>query len=138
MEWKIEVKDLLRFTKATENHFPLFLKYASDTSDPDIKGKLAVVTLDANSVFERYIADLGFCSLEEAGLESKQQTRSLLARIEHLHGAANETKKGIDFVSGLDFGTLQEELVEIFLYCLDQDLNYVVNRLREIALFETL
>ena len=138
MEWKIEVKDLLRFTKATENHFPLFLKYASDTSDPDVKGKLAVVTLDANSVFERYIADLGFCSLEEAGLESKQQTRSLLARIEHLHGAANETKKGIDFVSGLDFGTLQEELVEIFLYCLDQDLNYVVNRLREIALFETL
>ena len=138
MEWKIEVEDLLRFTKSTENHFPLFMKYASDTSDPDEKGKLAVVTLDANSVLERYIADLGFCSLEKVELESKQQTRSLLARIEHLHGAAKEIKKGSDFVSGLDLGKLQEELVEIFLYCLDQDLNYFVNRLRETALFETL
>lgn len=62
MEWKIEVEDLLRFTKSAENHFPLFTKYASDTSDPEVKGTLAVVTLDANCVFERYVADLGFCS----------------------------------------------------------------------------
>jgi len=138
MEWKIEDEDFLHFTRSTENHFRIFMRYAENFSDPNVKSKLAIVTVDANIVFERYIADLGFNSLEEINAVSRLQNRSLLDRVEHLHGGANETRKDIDFVSGLQLGKLQAELVEIFLYCLDQDWNYIINRFREIALFETL
>ena len=138
MEWKLEDHDLIRFLESTENHFRVFMKFAEDISDPSVKNKLAVVTIDANSAFEKYIADLGFSSREEIDAKSKEETRSLLARIEHLHGAATTTKKSRDFVSGLDLGKLQERMVETFLYCLDQDWNYFIDRLKDIATFETL
>jgi len=98
MEWKIEDEDFLHFTRSTENHFRIFMRYAENFSDPNVKSKLAIVTVDANIVFERYIADLGFNSLDEINAVSRLQNRSLLDRVEHLHGGANETRKDIDFV----------------------------------------
>ena len=138
MEWKIEIDDLFRFAKSNENRFPIFMKFSQDTDDPVMKSKLAIITLDANSAFQRHIADLGFSSREEINTKSRQQTRSFVNRLEHLHGAANEAKKGRDFVSGLDLGKLQEDLVEVFLYCVDHDWNYVLGEYERIAMFETL
>lgn len=138
MEWKIEAHDLIRFLESSENHFRVFMKFAEEVSDPSVKNKLAVTTIDANNAFEKHIADLGFSSCEEIDAKSKEETRSLLARMEHLHGAASKTKKGRDFVSGLDLGELQERIVETFLYCLDQDWNYFLGRMKDIATFETL
>lgn len=138
MEWKLEYHDLVHFLKSNENHFRVFLKFADENSDPYVKNKMAVATIDANNAFEKYIADLGFGSREDIDAKSKEEVRSLLVRIEHLHGAANTAKKNRDFVSGLDLGELQERIVEIFLNCLDQDWNYFIDRLKEIAKFETL
>ena len=138
MEWNIEIDDLFGFAKSNENRFPIFMKVSQDTDDPLMKSKLAIITLDANSAFQRHIVDLGFSSREEIDAESRQQTRSLVSRLEHLHGAANEAKKGTDFVSGLDLGKLQEDLVEVFLLCVDQDWNYVLGEYKRIAMFETL
>ena len=138
MEWKIEIDDLFQFAKSNENRFPIFMKFSQDTDDPFVKSKLAIITLDANSAFQRHIADLGFSSREEIDTESRQQTRSLVSRLEHLYGAANEAKKGRDFVSGLDLGKLQEDLVEMFLLCVDHDWNYVLGEYERIAMFETL
>lgn len=138
MEWKIEIDDLFQFAKSNENRFPMFMKFSQDTDDPFVKSKLAIITLDANSAFQRHIADLGFSSRKEIDTECRQQTRSLVSRLEHLHGAANEAKKGRDFVSGLDLGKLQEDLVEMFLLCVDHDWNYVLGEYERIAMFETL
>ena len=138
MEWKVEVDDFVRFAESTENHFKLFMKFADDSTDTWIKKMMAIITVDANITYQRYITDLGFRSKEEVKAESSRQTRSFLTRIEHVHGAEGKPIQGRDFVSGLDYGELQEKLVEIFLCCLDQDLNYIVGRLHEIAQFETL
>ena len=138
MEWKVEVDDFVRFAESTENHFKLFMKFADDSTDTWIKKMMAIITVDANITYQRYITDLGFRSKEEVKAESSRQTRSFLTRMEHLHGAEGKPTQGRDFVSGLDYGELQEKLVEIFLCCLDQDLNYIVGRLHEIAQFETL
>lgn len=138
MEWKVEIEDLWRFAESNENHFPIFMKFFEEVDDPSVRGKLAISTLDANSSFQRHIADLGFSSREEIDEENKQQTHSFLSRVEHLHEAATEAKKGSDFVSGLDLGKLQEGLVEIFLCCLDQDWSYILGQYKGVSMFETL
>lgn len=138
MDGQVEIEDLWRFAESNENHFPIFRKFFEEVDDPSVRSKLVISTLDANSFFQRHIADLGFSSRDEIDEENKQQTRSLLSRVEHLHEAATEARKDSDFVSGLDLGKLQEGLVEIFLCCLDQDWSNILGLYKSVSMFETL
>ena len=138
MEGKVEIEDLWRFVESNENQFPIFMKLFEEADDPSVRRELVILTLDANSFFQRHIADLGFSSREEIDEENKQQTHSFLSRVEHLHEAATEAKKGSDFVSGLDLGKLQEGLVAIFICCLDQDWNNILVQYRTVSMFAAL
>lgn len=136
MEWTLENEDLFRFLEISENRFRFLLN--PDESDPSTKNRVAVAFVDANVTVDKYIHDIGFCSRQEIKAESKEDSRSLLSRLEHLHCAAKKAKKGKDFVSGIDVGELQERIVEVFLCCLDQDVNFLLGKLHDIAqmLFE--
>ena len=62
MEWKVEVDDFVRFAESTENHFKLFMKFADDSTDTWIKKMMAIITVDANITYQRYILILDFAA----------------------------------------------------------------------------